>query len=83
MVHDVLRGRERLVMHPDDLLARLRAPTAHAFERRTVGEQAPESIVKPEGWLDDELSQVMREVPPGGHRGPPNAPALRASKTLG
>ena len=48
-VHDVLGGRERLVMHPDDLPARFRAPAAHAFERGAVGEQTPEAMVEPEG----------------------------------
>ena len=48
-VHDVLGGRERLVMHPDDLPARFRAPAVHALERGSVGEQTPESMVEPEG----------------------------------
>jgi len=54
-------GVERLTVHTNEPLARLRAAAPNdALEGRPVGEQAPEPVLETEGGLDDELGQIVR-----------------------
>jgi hypothetical protein len=56
-------GVQRLTVHTDELLTRLRAAASDdALEGRHVGKQSPESALQAESRLDDELGQVVREV---------------------
>src|SRR5262249_22435550 len=77
-VREMLGGVERLTVHADEMLARLRpAASSDAPEGRAVGQQAPESTRQTERRLDDELGQVVWEVSPRGHRGSLKALTLR------
>jgi len=55
-IRDVFGGVQRLAVHTDEVLARLRATASdNAPEGCAVGKQAPEPVLQTESGLDDEL----------------------------
>ena len=83
-VHEIFSGFQCSAVRTDELLAGLCAATPrNALERGPLGDQTPESPLDTERRFDDELRQVVREVPSRRHGRSLEALALRRCRDPG
>jgi osmoprotectant transport system permease protein len=69
---------QKRAVRPDDLSPRLcPPPPGNALEGGSLRQQPPEPGLEPKRSLDDEMREIVGQIPPRRHRAPQKAPAPR------